>query len=171
VRALGALATITMIVVGAGGCAAVGLTGAAVGASAFSAGAGAAIQAGKEYTRGGVVYRTFSLSLPELRLAVSDALERMELAVIRDEADGVDRQISVHARDREIDVRLEPVTRTVTRLRLVVAEGRFRKDRATATEIVEQTERAVDERIAETRAVKRAARGSAASSLAREGRR
>ena len=52
---------------GLGGCAAIGLTGAALGASALSAGAGIAVHAGTEFTSGGTVYRTFSLSLPDLR--------------------------------------------------------------------------------------------------------
>lgn len=165
---------------GLGGCAAIGISGAALGAGVFGAGAGAAVEAGKEYTRGGTVLRTFSLPLPELRLALGDALERMELAIIRDEVDGADRVIVAHARDREIEMRLEPVTRTVTRLRLVVAEGTFRKDRATATEIVVQTERSVEERTPLTvrdgqgygaAPVRRAAPGTGASSLVRGGRR
>src|SRR6266849_10995066 len=98
----------------------------------------------------------------------------MELAVVSDEMKGLDRRIVARARDREIDMRLSPVTRTVTRLRLVVAEGTFRRDRATATEIVEQTENAVEERAvayAEARRVRRAGPGSGASSLARGDRR
>lgn len=153
---------------GLGGCAALGLTGAAVGAGAFSAGAGAAVQAGKEFTRSGVVYRTFSQPLPEIRLALSDALARMELAIVRDEVDGVERVLVTHAREREVTIRLQPVTRTVTRLRVVVVEGRFGKDRATASEIVTQTERTVTARAAA--AVRRAGPGTGASFLARDGR-
>jgi len=136
-------------------------------ASMFSAGAGAAVQAGTEYTSGGTVYRTFSLPLSDMRLALSDALERMEIAVELDDSDGADRVIVARARDRKIAMRLEPVTRTVTRLRLVVSEGLVRKDRATATEIVTQTERSVDEYVPVTRAARR----NGASSLARGGRR
>jgi hypothetical protein len=175
VKAVRLFIAVTAAAFGLGGCAAVGLTGAAVGAGAFSAGAGAAVQAGKEYTRGGVVYRTFSIPLHELRVALSESLERMELAVVSDDIDGVERHILARARDREIDIRLQPVTRTVTRLRLVVAEGMFRKDRATATEMITQTEQVVEERsavAAASRRVKtRATPGSAASSLARGGRR
>ena len=163
------LATIFLCAAVLGGCAALPLT--AVGAGAFSAGAGAAVDAGREYTRGGVVYRTFTMTLPELRLALSDALAAMELAVERDDVVGLDRRIVARARAREIDIRLQPVTRTVTRLRLVVSEGRFRNDRATATEIVEQTERAVEDRVAAARALRRAGPAAAASSLARGARR
>ena len=101
------------------GCAAIPL--AALGASAFGGGAKAAVQAGAEYTSGGVVYRTFSLPLDELRLAVGDTLARMEIAVWRDELVDDERRIMARARDRELQLRLEPVTRTVTRLRIVVS--------------------------------------------------
>jgi len=128
------------------GCAAIPL--AALGASVFSSGAGAAVKSGTEYARGGVVYRTFSLPPDELRVAVGDTLARMEIAVVRDELHGDERRIDARAHDREIDLRLQPVTRTVTRLRLFVSEGQFGRDRATASEIVAQTERTVDERTA-----------------------
>ena len=166
-RSLRLVLLFVAVSIGLGGCAAIGLSVAALGAGAFSAGAGAAVQAGTEYTRSGAVFRTFSLPLADMRLALSDALERMELAVVTDEQDGEDRVIVARASDREIDLRLAPVTRTVTRLRLVVKEGFARKDQATATEIVTQTERSVEEYVP----VKRAARRNGASSLARGGRR
>ena len=127
------------------GCAAVGLTVATVGAGAFTAGAKEAMQAGSAYAKGGVVYRTFTLPLADVRVAVGDTLARMELGVVGDEEDddGV-RKIEARTRQHAIEMRLEPVTRTVTRVRLVVSEGWFRKDRATASEIVAQLERAVD---------------------------
>ena len=124
------------------GCAAIPLS---LASGAFSGGAGAAVNAGTEYASGGVVYRTFTLPLDELRLALGDALARMEIAVVRDEVVGDERRIEAHAHERVIKLRLEPVSRTVTRLRLVVSEKPFKKDRATASEIVTQTERAVVE--------------------------
>ena len=159
---------------GCSGCAAIGLTGAAIGAGTVSAGAGAAVRAGTEYTRSGV-YRTFSLPLPALRLALSETLARMEIAVVTDVMDGADRHIVAHARDREIEIHLTPLTRTVTQLTLTVDKGFMRNDRATASEIVVQVEHTIDARAAaapvDTRPVKRAARGNGASSLARGGRR
>jgi hypothetical protein len=147
------------------GCAAIGLTGAAMGAGAFSAGAREAVQAGREYTRTGVVYRTFTVPLAELRTMVGDTLARMEIAVLQDELDeDGDRRILAQARDREIALELQPITRTVTRLKLVVAESFFRKDRATASEIVAQTERTVAER-----GLTRAVPGTGASFLAPAG--
>jgi hypothetical protein len=154
------------IAAGTSGCAAIGLTGAALGAGVFSAGAGAAVRAGTEITRGGVVYRTFTVPLNELRTAVGDTLARMELSVVSDEAgEAGDRRIVAWARDREVEIALQPLTRAVTRLRLVVTEGQFRRDRATATEIVAQTERTVDARVTE------ATRGTGAAFPARDVRR
>ena len=158
---------------GTSGCAAIGLTGAAIGAGTVSAGAGAVVREGTEYTRGGAVYRTFNLPQAELRLALSDTLARMEMAVITDVMDGDDRRILARARDREIEIQLVPLTRTVTQLKLVVGRGLFGKDRATASEIVVQIERTVEERAlaAAARPVRRAERGNGASSPARAARR
>ena len=150
-----------------GGCAAIPLT--AVLGGAFSASAGAVVNAGREYAKSGAVYRTFAVSQDELRGAVGQALERMELAIVRDDIDEGDRVIEAHANEREIALRLEPVTRTVSRLRVVVEHGVFGKDLATATAIVERTEAAVQTRLAELEreralAATRSARGSDASS-------
>ena len=135
-------------VLGGGGCAAIPLTVALGGA--FSAGAGAAVNAGKEYAKSGAVYRTFALPMDDLRLAISEVLERMELAIVSDEMDEGDRVIEAVARDREITLRLEPVTRTTSRLRVVVERGPLLgKDLATATTIVERAERAAQPRVAE----------------------
>jgi hypothetical protein len=128
--------------VGLSGCAAIGLT--ALGAGALSGGAGAVVRAGTEYTRTGTVYRTFSLAPERLREAVSDTFARMELAIVEDEVDGLDRHIVARARGRVIVLTLQPLTRTVTRARLSVSAGRLGKDRATASEIITQLEHTVD---------------------------
>src|SRR5262245_10715411 len=69
----------------------------------------------------------------------------MELAVITDEADEHGRKIEARAEKLKIELRLQRVTRTVTRVRLAVSEGMFRKDRATASEIITQLERTVED--------------------------
>ena len=139
---------IMVVVVGIGlsGCAAVGL--AALGSAALSSGAGAVVRAGTEYTKTGAVYRTFTLSQDQLREVVSDTFARMELAIVEDEIDGVNRRIVAHARGRVIRLTLQPLTRQVTRAHLVVTSGRFGKDRATASEIVVQLEHTADETVA-----------------------
>ena len=141
------------------GCAAIPLGGAALGA--LSGGAGAAVNAGKEYAGNGVVYRTFAMPVRDLRLTVSDTLARMELAIVRDELDGPDQVIVAQARDREIKLELQPLTRTLTRMKVVVGAGMFRRDRATASEIVDQIELGAEA------AVRKAARENGASRPAR----
>lgn len=158
---------IAIVAAASGGCAAIGLTGAALGAGTVSAGAGAAVHAGTEYTRNSV-YRTFSLSLADVRLALSDTLARMEIAVVSDETDGTDRHIVGRARDREIDIRLVPLTRTMTQMKLTVQIGVLRKDRATASEIVAQVEETIDDGAAASPPTfRRGERGSGASSPGR----
>jgi hypothetical protein len=45
------------------------------------------------------------------------------------------------AKDREIEVVLEPITKTATRIRTMAKVNSFLMDRSTATEIIVQTER------------------------------
>ena len=127
--------------IGLSGCAAVALI--PLGASALSGGT-AVVRAGTEYTNSGTVIRTFSLPADRLREAVSETFARMELSIVEDEIDGVDRHITARARGRSIVLTLSPLTRTVTRARLSVSAGRLGKDRATASEIVVQLEHTVD---------------------------
>jgi hypothetical protein len=49
------------------------------------------------------------------------------------------------ARSREISVKLEPVTPALTRLKMFVRTGWLGRDRATSTELIEQTARALAE--------------------------
>jgi hypothetical protein len=137
--------TIVMLLaaaLGLSGCAAALL--APLGAGALSGGAGAVVRAGTEYTRGGTVLRTFSMPSDRLREVVSETFARMELAIHEEELDGVDRHIVAHARGRVIVLTLQPLTRTVTRARLSVSNGRFSKDRATASEIIVQLEQTAE---------------------------
>jgi len=138
------MAALATVALACAGCAAVGLTGAALGASALSAGAGVAAREGTEYTRSGVAFRTFSLRLDELRQVLSDTFARLELAIHRERVEDGERVIEARARDRDVVVRLEPLTRTMTRMKLIVREGAFRKDRATASEILTQIERTLE---------------------------
>lgn len=130
------------VAIGLSGCAAALIP---LGASALSGGT-AVVRAGTEYTNSGTVIRTFSLPANRLREAVSETFARMELAIIEEEMDGVDRQITARARDRSVKLTLQPLTRTVTRAHLSVSSGHFGKDRATASEIIVQLENTVDTR-------------------------
>jgi hypothetical protein len=51
------------------------------------------------------------------------------------------KAIKAMSNDREIEIELEMVSAKTTRIRTVAKQGIFFKDRATATEIIMQTER------------------------------
>jgi len=54
------------------------------------------------------------------------------------------KAIKAVSNDREIEIELEMVSNKTTRIRTVAKQGIFFKDRATATEIIMQTEKALD---------------------------
>jgi hypothetical protein len=53
------------------------------------------------------------------------------------------KAIAATGNDREIGVELEVISANATRIRTVAKQGFFIKDRATATEIILQTEKAL----------------------------
>ena len=54
------------------------------------------------------------------------------------------KAITATGNDREIEIDLEMVSAKATRIRTVAKQGMFFKDRATATEIILQTEKVLD---------------------------
>jgi hypothetical protein len=116
------------------GCAAVGLT-------LFGVGAGVSAGTAVSYTLDGVAYRTFTASLPKVEKATLTALNEMGIQVEGKEKAEDGRVIKATGAERQIEVQLEPISANTTRIRTVVKQGVFFKDRATATEIILQTER------------------------------
>jgi hypothetical protein len=126
-------------VAGLGGCASLALTA-----------GGIAGGAGIDHTLSGIAYKTFSESLPSVRLATLKTLNRMAMDVTKDEqpAERGEWTITASAADRIIDIELEPVTQRATRMRVVVHKGDiFFKDAATGTEIIVQTAESLAERV------------------------
>ena len=116
------------------GCAAVGLT-------LFGVGAGAATGTSVSYTLDGIAYRTFTASLPQVESATRTALNRMGIKVEATAKTEQGKAISASANDRQIEIELEAVSSKTTRIRTVAKQGIFFKDRATAAEIIVQTEK------------------------------
>ena len=116
------------------GCAAVGMT-------LFGVGAGVTTGTSVAYTLDGIAYRTFTVPLPQVENATRTALDRMGIKV--DSTAKIDQGKAIHAmsNDREIEIELEMVSAKTTRIRTVAKQGIFFKDRATATEIIIQTEK------------------------------
>ena len=118
------------------GCAAVGLT-------LFSVGAGVTTGTSVAYTLDGVAYRTFTAPLPQVENATRTALDRMGIKIEATSKMEQGKAIKAQANDREIEIELEMVSKKTTRIRTVAKQGIFFKDRATATEIIIQTEKAL----------------------------
>jgi hypothetical protein len=138
------LLALVVLATTASGCAALALP--AVGMSMMGDAAGGVAKAGVERTMSGAMYRTFSAPLADVRDAVRQSFRDLEIQVTEDELlIGGGAKILGEALHRHITVRLEPVTPALTRLKLVVRQGVFGRDRATASELIEQTARALDE--------------------------
>ena len=118
------------------GCAAVGLT-------LFSVGAGVTTGTSVAYTLDGVAYRTFTAPLPQVENATRTALDRMGIKIEATSKMEQGKAIKAQTNDREIEIELEIVSNKTTRIRTVAKQGIFFKDRATATEIIIQTEKAL----------------------------
>ena len=115
--------------VGVAGCAPLGITAFGVGASA-----------GVAHGLGGVTYRTFTAPMPKVKGATMSALEKMGIRVVSTAKVEGTEMIKATAKDREIEVELEPLSPSTTRIRTVAKKGFF-YDSATATEIILQTEK------------------------------
>jgi hypothetical protein len=115
------------------GCVAVGLTALGVG-----------MATGVSHTLSGMVYKTFSTSQASVKKATYGALNRMQIKVVDTKRKGSTETIVAKAGDRDIEVELEALTPSTTRM-LVTAkkDGGILRDGATATEVILQTEKLV----------------------------
>lgn len=115
------------------GCAAIALT-----AGGLAAGTGV------DHTLTGITYKTFNTPVNKLRLATLKTLHRMDIKVTNDRKVEFGREITAVAVKREIEIEFETLTKRTTRMRVVVSDGVFFKDGATATEIILQTAETLD---------------------------
>jgi hypothetical protein len=103
-------------------------------------GVGASIGAG--YTLNGIAYKTFTAPIGEVRTASIKALGRMGISVTsKDINEQGEEVIKADTTDRNIEITLEPISTQTTRIRTIARQDKFLMDRATATEIIIQTER------------------------------
>jgi len=107
------------------------------------------MDAGIEHTMNGIVYKTFTSPLPNLRLASLKTLNWMDMKVTKDNETAYGREIEALASDRTIDIKLESLTDKTTSMRVIVNRGDFFfKDSATAREIIIQIVHTLEEEIA-----------------------
>jgi len=123
-------------------CASLALHGcAAIGLSLLSVGAGVTTGTSVAYTLDGIAYRTFTAPLPQVEKATRTALNNMGIKIEATSPIDTGKAIKAICNDRDIEIELEMVSLKTTRIRTVAKQGIFFKDRATATEIIIQTEK------------------------------
>jgi Protein of unknown function (DUF3568) len=111
-------------------CAPLGMTAMGIGAST-----------GISHTMNGITYRTVTASVPRVHVATLGALKRMGFKVESDEKTQTGDLIKAAAGDRQLEIELEAVSSSATRIRAVVKTGALLYDGSTATEVILQTEK------------------------------
>ncbi len=110
------------------GCAGVALTAGGIAGSA-----------GVNHTLSGIVYKTFTAPMKDLRTATLKTLNMMQITVTADKKAEYGWRVDGTAFERTIEIELERLTPAVTRMRVTVDKGSIFKDSATSTEIILQT--------------------------------
>jgi hypothetical protein len=93
------------------------------------------------HTLSGMTYRTFTAPMPRVRTASISALKRMGIPLGPAQSSEGNEVLTATARDRQIEIVLEPLSPNTTRMRVTARNGGLLYDSATATEIILQTER------------------------------
>ena len=102
---------------------------------------GVGASAGVSYTLNGVAYKTFTAPIAKVRKASIKALGKMGISITSKDVDGKGQEIiTAFTNGREIEIILEPISKNATRMRTSAKTEGFLMDRATATEIIIQTE-------------------------------
>ncbi|TDI66190.1 MAG: DUF3568 family protein [Alphaproteobacteria bacterium] len=115
------------------GCAGVALTAGGIAGSA-----------GVNHTLSGIVYKTFTAPLKDMRIATLKTLNRMQIKVTADKKAEYGWRIDGTAFERTIEIELERLTPAATRMRVTTNKGSIFKDSATSTEIILQTARRLE---------------------------
>jgi len=126
------------LMVGFSGCAEVGLT---VPTAAVSGGA-----AGVNYSFTNNAYKTMSYSVNDVEVALGKALKKMDIQETKFKKKEDKISISAVTANLDISIDLEKITPTVTKIEVSAKKGLFLKDKSTATEIIVQTEKNLDEK-------------------------
>jgi len=113
------------------GCASILLAGASGGAA---------------YTLTNVAYKTISFPIEQVENAAHRALKKMGIKESGKKKIENGVEISATTAELKIYIELERITAKSTKISVDAKKGTFIKDRATATEIIEQTERILEGR-------------------------
>ena len=102
---------------------------------------GTAAGTGVGYTLDNITYKTFTVPIKGLTSATLMTLEKMDITLLDNKETEAGRTITAQAADRTIDIELDRLTTRTTRMRVVARRNWFIQDRATATEVILQTDR------------------------------
>lgn len=92
---------------------------------------------------GGTSYRTFTAPIAKVKTASMQALQRMGIKAGAMKKIENGELITAQAGKRDIEVELESLTPSTTRMKVVARDGAWFYDSATATEIIAQTGRSL----------------------------
>jgi len=123
-----------ILVISIAGCGALPVTLTALVPAVLS-GAGSGIA----YTVTNVVYKTFSYPLEDVVEAHEKALEKMGIDEVGRKQGEEKLRITASTRRLKIEIDLESITPRTTKIKVNAKRSAFLKDKATATEIIEQT--------------------------------
>lgn len=106
-------------------------------------------QAEIHHTLGGVSYRTFDNSIEDLRVASESALKEMDIDVVERRQREDAQDIFGTTGGRDVQITLEPLTASSSRMRVVAKQGSGLRDATTSTEIILQTDQALARHVAQ----------------------
>jgi hypothetical protein len=115
----------------------------AIGLSLFGVAAGVGTGTAVSYAMNGFAYRTVTAPLAQVERAAVRTIRDMGFQLTAQEPTESGRMLKATGNDRDVEVRLERISAKATRIRTVVSQGALLRDRATATEIIVQTENAL----------------------------
>ena len=127
------LSTLLCLILALSGCACMGL---AVVPATVSGGA-----AGVDYTFTNNAYKTISSPVADVEAALYKALKKMDIKEMKRKAGEGKVSVTAVTTNLAIYIDLEKVTETATNIEVNAKKGVFFKDKATATEIIVQTEK------------------------------
>ena len=103
---------------------------------------GVGTASGVQHTLNGISYRTFTAPMSQVRTAALGSLNRMGIKVSSREKTEEGEIIKASAKERDVEIELDAITPSTTRMRASVRNGVF-MDSATGTEIILQTEKSL----------------------------
>jgi hypothetical protein len=133
------LLVLALVVLAAQGCGTV-----TIGLTMLGAAVGTVAGTGTAYTLDSAATRTFTAPLDDVRQAVLAALVIMGIPVSSDQGTEVERQIRARAANRNISLEMRRLTVNLTSLHVTAKHHWLLHDRATAGEIVNQIQEALN---------------------------